>query len=156
MTGVQTCALPIFAYSLDPKNALTDIKRKVATAEIGGAALAQNLGTSQTAAENLQAAGITKQQAQQGYQTIAGYLPTATALSDIYGNQGLGAYNQATAEADIFGTTGSSDAALLRKKLAQLEQANFGAQSGTSSSGALSRDRALTNYMLGTPGAGAF
>ena len=38
----------ILAYSLDPKNALNDIKRKVAAAEIGGSALAQGLGTSAT------------------------------------------------------------------------------------------------------------
>ena len=36
----------ILAYSLDPKNALKDIQRKVAAAEIGGAALAQGLATS--------------------------------------------------------------------------------------------------------------
>lgn len=146
----------ILAYSLDPKNALTDIQRKVAAAEIGGAAMAQNLGTSRSTAEQLQAAGITKQQATQGYQTIANYLPTAQQLSNIYGNQVSGPYTQTSAEADIFGTTGSTDAERLRKKLAQLEQAQFSAQSGTSGTGALSRDRALTNYMLGTPGAGAF
>lgn len=146
----------ILAYSLDPKNALNDIKRKVAAAEIGGSALAQGLGTSATSAEQLASAGITKAQAQQGYQQIAGYLPTATALSDIYAGQGLGAYGQSAAEADVFGTTGSAEAARKRKKLSQLEQAQFAAQSGTAQSGALSRDRALTNYMLGTPGAGAF
>ena len=146
----------ILAYSLDPNNALNDIKRKVAAAEIGGAALAQNLGTSVTSAEQLASAGITKQQAQQGYQTIAGYLPTASTLSDIYGNQINNPYTQASAEADVFGTAGATEAQKLRRKLTQLEQAQFASQSGTAASGALSRDRALTNYMLGTPGAGSF
>ena len=145
----------ILGYVLDPKKALTDIKRKVAAAEIGGAALAQNLGTTVGSAEALAAAGITKQQAMQGYETIGGYLPTASKLSDIYGVQGVGPYDQATAEADVFGTAGSALAQAKRKKLTQLEQAAFSGQSGTSQ-GALSRDRALTNYMLGTPGAGSF
>ena len=146
----------ILAYSLDPNNALNDIKRKVAAAEIGGSALAQGLTANQLGAEGLAAAGITKAQAQQGYQNIASYLPTATALSDIYGYQGGGPFTQATAEAATFGTAGAAEAQRRRKKLSDLEQAQFASQSGTAQSGALSRDRAITNYMLGTPGAGAF
>jgi hypothetical protein len=73
-------------------------------------------------------------------------------LSDIYGQ---GPYNQATAEADIFNTAGGTEAANKRKKLTALEQGQFGGASGTANN-ALSRDRAYTNQMLGTPGAGAF
>ena len=146
----------ILAYSLDPKNALTDIKRKVAAAEIGGSALAQGLATTQTSAEALAAQGVTKAQAQQGYGTIAGYLPTAQQLSDIYNYQGQGPYTQATAEKEVFGGAGAAEAAKLRKKLAELEQAKFGGQSGTAGTGALSRDRAITNYQLGLSGSGQF
>lgn len=145
----------ILAYALDPKNALNDIKRKVAVAEIGGASLAQGLGATKGSAEALAAQGITKQQATEGYGTIGGYLPTAQKLSDIYAGQGATPYDLAAAEADIFGTSGSAVAQAKRKRLSQLEQAQFSGQSGTAQ-GALSRDRALTNYMLGTPGAGAF
>ena len=130
----------ILAYTLDPTNALENIKRKVTAAEIGGAALAQDLGTSASRAEELAKYGITKAQAQQGYGTIAEFLPTAEKLGDIYSKQGMGAYDQATAEQEVFGTAGAAEAAKKRKRLTQLEQAQFGGQSGTSQ-GALDRGR---------------
>ena len=145
----------ILAYTLDPTNALNDIKRKVTAAEIGGAALDQGLMTSQAAAEDLAKYGITKAQAQQGYTNIAEFLPTATTLGDIYNKQGLGPYNQATAEAEVFNTADAAAAAQKRKKLSALEQAQFSGSSGTSNN-ALNRDRAMTNQMLGIPGAGQF
>jgi len=131
----------ILAYTLDPTNALENIKRKVTAAEIGGAALGQGLGTTRASAEDLAKYGITKAQAQQGYGAIAEFLPTATKLGDIYSQQGLGAYDQATAEKEVFGTAGAADAARKRKKLSQLEQAAFSGQAGTAQ-GALARDRA--------------
>ena len=131
----------ILAYTLDPTNALENIKRKVTAAEIGGAALGQNLMTSAGRAEELAKYGVTKAQAQQGYQTIGEFLPTATKLGDIYANQGLGAYDQAVAEAEVFGTANAAAATQKRKKLSQLEQAAFGGASGTAQ-GALARDRA--------------
>jgi len=131
----------ILAYTLDPTNALENIKRKVTAAEIGGAALGQGLGTNVSRAEELAKYGITKAQAQQGYGTIAEFLPTAEKLGDIYAKQGLGDYNQATAEAEVFNTANAADAARKRKRLTQLEQATFGGASGTAQ-GALARDRA--------------
>ena len=130
----------ILAYTLDPTNALENIKRKVTAAEIGGAALGQGLGTSASRAEELAKYGITKAQAQQGYGTIGEFLPTATKLGDIYSKQGLGAYDQTTAEKEVFGTAGAAEAAQKRKKLTQLEQAQFGGQAGTAQ-GALDRGR---------------
>ena len=131
----------ILAYTLDPTNALENIKRKITAAEIGGAALGQGLMTSAASAEDLAKYGITKAQAQQGYGTIAEFLPTAEKLGDIYSKQGLGDYTQGTAEQEIFGTAGAADAARKRKKLTQLEQAQFGGSSGQAQ-GALARDRA--------------
>jgi hypothetical protein len=131
----------LLAYTLDPTNALENIKRKVTAAEIGGAALGQGLDTNVNRAEELAKYGVTKAQAQQGYATIGEFLPTATQLGDIYAKQGLGAYNQATAESEIFNTANAADAARKRKKLAQLEQASFGGAAGTAQ-GALARDRA--------------
>ena len=130
----------VLAYTLDPTNALENIKRKVTAAEIGGAALAQGLGTDVNRAEDLAKYGITKAQAQQGYSTIGEFLPTAEKLGDIYGKQGLGAYDQATAESEIFNTANAAQAAQKRKKLAQLEQASFGGAAGTAQ-GALARER---------------
>jgi hypothetical protein len=128
----------ILAYTLDPQNALTNIKRKVTAAEIGGAALSQGLTTSALGAEELAQYGVTKDQAQQGYQTIAGILPRGSQLADIYGEQ---PYTQATAEAEVFGTQSAAEARKRREKLVSLEQASFGGASGASQ-GALSRDRA--------------
>ena len=131
----------ILAYTLDPTNALENIKRKVTAAEIGGAALGQGLATGVARAEELAKYGVTKAQAQQGYGTIGEFLPTAEKLGDIYANQGLGDYNQAVAEAEVFGTAGAAEAAKKRKKLSALEQAQFGGQAGTTQ-GALGRERA--------------
>lgn len=136
----------ILAYTLDPQNALTNIKRKVTAAEIGGAALAQGLQAQGGTAESLAGQGITKAQAQQGYTDIANILPRASQLSEIY-NQGP--YDQATAEAEVFNTTGAAQAAAKRKKLTSLETAAFSGQSGV---GSLGRDRSLYGQAYGQSG----
>ena len=128
----------ILAYTLDPKNAIENIKRKVTTAEIGGAAIQSGLQTGLTRAEELRAAGITKETAQQGFGTIAGGLQRGSQLASIYGED---PYNQATAETEVFGLAGAQEAAKQRKKLTGLEKATFSGQSGASST-ALVRDRA--------------
>ena len=140
----------ILAYTLDPTNALDAIKRKVSAAEIGGAALSQGLTTSAAGAEGLAAYGITKDQAQQGYQGIAAVLPRASTLADIYGQA---PYGQSTAEAETFGTLGAAEAKKKREQLIALEKSSFGASSGV---GSLNRDRPVSNYMLGQPGAGSY
>ena len=140
----------ILAYSLDPTKALTDIKRKVTAAEIGGAALGQGLSTSQTAAEGLAGYGINKAQAQQGYKDIAEILPTGEKLASIYQES---PYTQQQAEQEIFNLADSAAAAKKRKRLSQLETGTF---SGSSGVGALNRDRQVSNYMMGQPGAGSY
>ena len=131
----------ILAYTLDPTNALENIKRKVTAAEIGGAAMAQGLATGVSRAEELAKYGITKAQAQQGFQAIGEFLPTAEKLGDIYAKQGMGPYDQLTAEQEVFGTAGAAGAATKRKKLSELERAAFSGSSGLTQ-GALARDRA--------------
>jgi hypothetical protein len=126
----------ILAYTLDPSKAIEDIKRKVTAAEIGGAAVRAGLGTSVADAEYLQRYGVTKEQADQGYQAAAQIIPRASQLSQIY-NQGP--YTQATAEQEIFNLPGQVEAQKQRKKLTELETATF---SGRSGMGALARDRA--------------
>jgi hypothetical protein len=128
----------ILSYVLDPTNAIENIKRKVTAAEIGGAAIQSGLQANVARAEELGAAGITKTQAQSGFGTIAGGLQRGSQLASIYGED---AYNQTTAEQEVFGLAGAQEAAKKRKKIAGLEQATFSGQSGASSS-ALSRDRA--------------
>lgn len=128
----------ILAYALDPEKALTDIKRKVTAAEIGGSAMQAGLGITGTRAEELGAAGITKQQAQQGFQTVAEVAPRGGQLAAIYGES---PYTQQTAEQEIFGLAGSTEAAKQRKKLVGLERAAFSGQTGAAQ-GALGRERA--------------
>jgi hypothetical protein len=131
----------ILSYVLDPEKALTDINKKITAAEIGGAALGAGLAIGATRAEELGAFGVSKAQAQQGYQTIAELLPTAQKLGQIYAKQGLGFYDQSTAEKEVFGISGAAEAAKKRKQLTQLETAQFSGQVGTSGS-ALARERA--------------
>jgi LysM repeat protein len=126
----------ILSYVLDPANAIEQIKRKVTAAEIGGAAIQSGLKAGMTRAEELAAAGITKQQAQTGFQTIAEVAPRGGVLAEIYKQD---PYTQTTAEQEVFGLAGSVDAAKQRKKLTQLETAAF---SGSAGMGAIARDRA--------------
>jgi hypothetical protein len=128
----------ILAYTLDPKNAIKDIQRKVTTAEIGGAALQAGLQTGVNRAEVLRAAGVTKESAQEGFGTIAGGLQRGSQLASIYKED---PYTQTTAEQEVFRTGGAADARRKRQKISGLEQATFGGQSGLSSS-ALDQGRA--------------
>jgi hypothetical protein len=136
----------ILSYALDPQNALTNIKRKVTAAEIGGAALAQGLQAQGGTAESLAGMGVTKAQAQQGYTDVAQMVPTGSKLADIYGQQ---PYTQQTAEAEVFNSAGAAEAATKRKKLKSLEEASF---SGSSGVGALGRDKALYGAAYGQQG----
>ena len=131
----------ILAYALDPDKALTDIRRKVTAAEIGAGAMQAGLATGVARAEELGRFGVTGEQARQGFATIAEFLPSAQKLSDIYRKQGLGDFTQATAEQEVFGIAGAAEAGRKRRKLTELEQAQFAGSSGMTG-GALARDRA--------------
>jgi len=126
----------ILAYTLDPSKGLDAIKRKVTAAEIGGAAIAQGLTAGVTRAEELAGYGVTKEQAQQGYETIAEIAPRGGQLADFYKES---PYTQQTAEQEVFNLAGSAAAAQKRKKLTALETAAFSGQAGV---GALARERA--------------
>jgi hypothetical protein len=128
----------ILAYTLDPKNAIEEIKRKVTAAEIGGAAVRSGLTTNVADAEYLRNYGVTKETAEQGYGTIAGGLQRGSQLASIYGES---PYTQATAEQEVFNVPGAQEARKQRQKITGLEKATFGGQSGLTSS-ALTRDRA--------------
>jgi hypothetical protein len=128
----------ILAYSLDPANALNAIKRKITTAEIGGAAARSGLTTNVEDAGYLERYGVTKGQAEQGYGVIAGGLERGSQLASMYQQD---PYTQATAETEIFKVPGAEEARKQRQKLTGLEQATFTGRTGVSSS-ALARDRA--------------
>ena len=129
----------ILAYTLDPKNAIKDIQRKVTAAEIGGAALSQTgLTTSLARAEELQRYGVDKAAATEGYSAIGGGLQRGSQLAAIYGES---PYTQATAESEVFKLSGQQEARKQRQKVTGLEKATFGGRSGLTG-GALARDRA--------------
>ena len=128
----------ILAYTLDPEKGLTEIKRKITAAEIGGAALSAGLKTSLTDAEYLRRYGVTAETAKQGYEAIGGGLERGRQLASIYQQPD---YNQAVAEEEIFNLPGQTQAGEKRKKIIGLEKATFGGQTGVSS-GALSQNRA--------------
>ena len=128
----------ILAYTLDPTKGLSEIKRKVTAAEIGGAALGSKLGTSAVRAEELARYGVTAESAKQGYGAIGGGLERGRQLSSIYQEP---AYTQAIAEEEIFNLPGQTQAGEKRKKIIGLEKATFGGQTGVTS-GALSQNRA--------------
>ena len=64
--------------------------------------------------------------------------PRGAQLSEFYKQT---PYTQTTAEQEVFGLTGATEAAKQRKKLTSLEQAAFSGQAGVAG-GALARDRA--------------
>jgi hypothetical protein len=128
----------ILAYVLDPKSALPELKRKITAAEIGAGAKMAGLATGLERATELASYGVTKEQAQQGFQTIADILPRGGQLSAIYGEP---AYTQTTAEQEVFGLAGATEAAKQRRRLTSLEQAAFSGTSGMAGT-ALGRERA--------------
>jgi hypothetical protein len=128
----------ILAYALDPDKALNEIKRKVGAAEIGAGAAIAGLATGLSRAEELQRYGVTGEQARQGFGTIASGLERGRQLSQIYQQPD---YTQAVAEAEVFALPDAEKARRQRRKLGQLETAEFGGTTGMTG-GALSRERA--------------
>ncbi len=134
----------ILAYVIDPVNQLPAIQRKIQAAEIGGAALAQNLSIGLTQGptdasgytnvsrqglgiEQLQAQGIDLESARTGYAKVAGVLPTAEKLSSIYGKS-LQQYGRKQAEQEAFLNLAEAKAA--REKLSAREIAEFSGEAG--------------------------
>jgi hypothetical protein len=128
----------ILAYALNPQQGLSDIKRKVTAAEIGGAAMQSGLSTNLARAEELQRYGVDKESATKGFATIGAGLERGSQLASIYKED---PYTQTTAETEVFNIPGAKEARKQRQKITGLEKATFGGQSGISQ-GALARDRA--------------
>ena len=128
----------ILAYVLDPDKAIESIKRKVTAAEIGGGAMRAGLGVARARAEELGQYGVTGEQAITGFGTIASGLERGRQLSQIYQQPD---YTQAVAEAEVFALPDAEKARRQRRKIGQLETAEFGGTTGMTG-GALSRERA--------------
>jgi hypothetical protein len=134
----------LMAYAIDPVNQLPALQRKVQAAEIGGAALAQNLSIGMQAAptqatgftnvqrqgmgiEELQAQGVDLARAREGFAAVADVLPTAEKLSALYGGR-MAQYGRLEAEQEAFQDLASAKRA--RRKLTETEIAQFQGQSG--------------------------
>ena len=128
----------LVAYVLDPEQQFQEIERRVAAAEIGVAAGRQGLEAGQDVARQLAAQGVTKQEAEQGYATIASRLPAAEKLSDIYGGT-MDAYRQSEAEQDVFNSLASAQRK--REALRQREIAAFSGSSGVNKTSLTSETR---------------
>ena len=121
----------LVSYFLSPKENLPKLQEKVTASEIGAAATGAGLATNVNTATDLAKYGVDQAAAREGYSTIAGVLPTATKLGDIYNETGV-RYAQAEGEAEVF--KGNQDAATKRKRLASMERAAFSGSSGTGQS----------------------
>jgi len=134
----------ILGYVLDPEKGLSEIKRKVSAAQIGGAFLSAKtttgapLTTSLGRAEEFARAGVTEQTARQAATAIAGGLERGRQLSSFFQES---PYTQTMAEEELLNLPGQVQAGEKRKKVIGLEKATFGGQTGITS-GALGRDRA--------------
>jgi hypothetical protein len=128
----------ILAYTLDPQQGLSNIKRKVTAAEIGGAAIQSGLSTNLERAEELGRYGVDKEAATEGFTTIGAGLQRGSQLASIYGED---PYTQQVAESEIFNIPGAQEARKQRQKITGLERATFGGQTGITQ-GTLARDRA--------------
>lgn len=144
----------ILAYALSPETQLPVIQRKAQAAEIGGAALAQNLTIGATSAptvdsgytnvvrkglgvEELVAQGVDLATARKGFENVAAVLPTAEKLSAIYGAT-LDQYGRLEAEQEQF--KGLASERRKRERLTEREIAAFSGKAGVGR-GALSQER---------------
>lgn len=130
----------LLSYVLDPTNALKTIQSKVKAAQIGGEYLRAGLGTDVTRASELATQGVTADIARASIPTIMETAQRGGELAGFYGDAGLGLYDQATAEEEIYNLGKAAEAKKKREKLVGLEQASFAGQYG-GAKGALDQGR---------------
>ena len=127
---------------LDPAEGLPALKRKIQIAEIGGAALAQGIKTAEgktnikMGAAALADLGVTKEEAQKGFATVAEIAPRAEFLSQISTGED---YGQLQAEQETF--KGLASAKRARLALTEAERARFGGSAGVNKSSLASQTR---------------
>lgn len=127
---------------LDPAEGLPALKRKIQIAEIGGAALTQGIKTAEgktnikMGAAALADLGVTKEEAQKGFATVAEVAPRGQFLSDISTGED---YTQLSAEQEAF--QGLASAKRARLALTEQEKARFGGSAGVNKSSLTSQTR---------------
>lgn len=117
----------LLAYTIDATKAMPLIQQKLQQITLGAAA--RNAGVTPDAnyLTQLASQGITEQQAQQGFSTVASDGANLTKLGDIYGEK----YGIGDLESEVFEDNGT--AANKRKRLASQERASFTGSSGIQS-----------------------
>lgn len=128
----------ILAYVLDPENSIGTIKRKVAIAEIGGAAFENALKMDVTRASELAKYGVTGGAYREAASNIGQAAAVGSQLAEFYKQT---PFDQTTAESAILGAGNSAAALEQVKKLSELQRSSFSGSSGVAG-GVLSRDRA--------------
>lgn len=127
---------------LDPAEGLPSLQRKIQIGEIGGAALAQGIKTSEgktnimMGAEALANLGVTQAKAREGFQAVAEVTPRGEFLSQISPGED---YGQLQAEQEAF--QGLASARRARLSLTEQEKARFGGSSGTGKGSLASQTR---------------
>jgi hypothetical protein len=116
----------LVAYALDSKKALPLIQKQIQASQIGGAAARQGLQIGTDKAEQLGMAGVTQDQAQQGFGFVNDNLGASKMLGGIYGTD--------ITQNDLVNEVFLNDTAATQKRrtLASKERASFGGSSGQS------------------------
>ena len=117
----------LVGYFLSPAEGLPKLTEKVTSAEIGSAFLGQKLAYTQQRSTELAQYGVDRAEALKGAAEIAGVLPEAAKLGNIYGETGI-KYDQMTGEEEFLK---DSDAAKRKRTtLASKERASFEGSAG--------------------------
>ena len=122
----------------NPEDMANQLQRKVQRAEIGSEARRFNIQTGEQSINELEALGITREQARLGYSNISRDLSSTEKLAQIYEGTSAGIQEELTSE-QFKGLQSQR-----RKKLTEQEKATFGGSAGTST------------VSLGTAGTGSF
>jgi hypothetical protein len=118
----------MIAYALDPNRALSVIERQAQAVQFGAEATRQGITAPKSMAETYAGLGVTQQQARQGFEQVAGILPTAEKLSQITaGAQPFGVEQAASA---VFGGEQSAAYKKSLQDLAEQEQSRFAGEAG--------------------------
>jgi hypothetical protein len=117
----------LVSYFLNPEATRIDLERKVTASEISSAAVGQGFKSTGLSALELADYGVDRATALEGYANVAGVLPEASKLGDIYGETGI-KYDQMAGEEEFLK---ASDAAKRKRNvLASKERANFEGNAG--------------------------
>lgn len=114
----------LIAYFLDEKKSMTILTKSAATARLGAEALEHGLAFDIGYAEGLAKAGISAEQAAQGYSSIADEMGTLSTLASLEGKR----WTQREAERATF--EGQTGATQKRRGLASQERGRFGGATG--------------------------